>query len=64
MINQEILLTESYTTVGRRVRNIICVSVTTEIAKMKKKKQKKNDEEKENENEGQEEDQREEQRNK
>ncbi|CAB5367579.1 unnamed protein product [Rhizophagus irregularis] len=37
IVNQEILLTEHYTTVGRRARNIIRVTVA-DITKMKKEK--------------------------
>ncbi|UZN99537.1 uncharacterized protein OCT59_000804 [Rhizophagus irregularis] len=48
ILNQEILLTEHYTTVGRRARNIIRVTVA-DITKMKKEKKIEMREEKEKE---------------
>jgi hypothetical protein len=47
IVNQEILLTEKYTTTGRRARNIMRVTVA-DIAKMRKEKTR---EERENEKE-------------
>ena len=37
IVNQEILLTENYTIIGRRARNITCVTIA-EITKMRKDK--------------------------
>ena len=51
IINQEILLTENYTTAGRRVRNVIRVTVA-DIAKMKKERKIELREEKEKKKEG------------
>jgi len=50
IVNQEILLTENYTTVGRRARNITRVTIA-DITKMKKDKKVKRREEREEEKE-------------